>query len=196
MEVIDRLILLTGVWTQVVGTVIAATGETMIIREERLNQEPVGLRLVSIGNGFEAAGNSLQAVGAEKLSDGSIGETYRIIGDWIQASGNVTNVYAAELQFSGKELEGLNLDIFGDTVQSIGAGLEAYGATLSTRAYSQLLAYGNTLQSLGATLEAVGEVYILKERKDLGLQITTFGSYAQAAGATIAAIALTKQYGY
>ncbi|MCR8849477.1 hypothetical protein NQ095_13725 [Rossellomorea sp. SC111] len=193
---IDRLILLTGVWTQVVGTVIAATGETMIIREERLNQEPVGLRLVSIGNGFEAAGNSLQAVGAEKLSDGSIGETYRIIGDWIQASGNVTNVYAAELQFSGKELEGLNLDIFGDTVQSIGAGLEAYGATLSTRAYSQLLAYGNTLQSLGATLEAVGEVYILKERKDLGLQITTFGSYAQAAGATIAAIALTKQYGY
>ena len=195
MEVIDRLILLTGVWTQVVGTVIAAIGETMIIREERLDQEPVGLRLVSIGNGFEAAGNSLQAVGAEKLSDGSIGETYRITGDWIQASGNVTNVYAAELQFSGRELEGLNLDIFGDTVQSIGAGLEAYGATLSTRAYSQLLAYGNTLQSLGAALEAVGEVYILKEMKDLGLQITTFGSYAQAAGATIAAIALTKQYG-
>lgn len=193
---IERLILLTGVWTQVVGTVIAAIGETMIIREERLNQEPVGLRLVSIGNGFEAAGNSLQAVGAEKLSDGSFGETYRIIGDWIQASGNVTNVYAAELQFSGKELEGLNLDIFGDTVQSIGAGLEAYGATLSTRAYSQLLTYGNTLQSLGAALEAVGEVYILKEMKDLGLQITTFGSYAQAAGATIAAIALTKQYGY
>ncbi|MDX8342746.1 DUF6944 family repetitive protein [Rossellomorea sp. YZS02] len=192
---IDRLILITGVWTQVVGTVIAAIGETMIIREERLNQEPVGLRLVSIGNGFEAAGNALQAVGAEKLSDGSIGETYRVIGDWIQASGNVTNVYAAELQFSGKELEGLNLDIFGDTVQSIGAGLEAYGATLSTRAYSQLLAYGNTLQSLGAALEAVGEVYILKEMKDLGLQITTFGSYAQAAGATIAAIALTKQYG-
>ncbi|MBW3112768.1 hypothetical protein KYJ26_13055 [Bacillus sp. MCCB 382] len=192
---IDRLILITGVWTQVVGTVIAAIGETMIIREERLNQEPVGLRLVSIGNGFEAAGNALQAVGAEKLSDGSIGETYRVIGDWIQASGNVTNVYAAELQFSGKELEGLNLDIFGDTVQSIGAVLEAYGATLSTRDYSQLLAYGNTLQSLGAALEAVGEVYILKEMKDLGLQITTFGSYAQAAGATIAAIALTKQYG-
>lgn len=195
MEVIDRLILITGVWTQVVGTVIAAIGETMIIREERLDLDPLGYRVVSIGNGFEAAGNSLQAVGAEKLSDGSIGETYRVIGDWIQASGNVTNVYAAELQFSGKELEGLNLDIFGDTVQSIGAGLEAYGATLSTRAYSQLLAYGNTLQSLGAALEAVGEVYILREMTDIGLQITTFGSYAQAAGATIAAIALTKQYG-
>lgn len=192
---IDNLILITGVWTQVVGTVIAAIGETMIIREERLDLAPLGYRVVSIGNGFEATGNSLQAVGAEKLSDGSIGETYRVIGDWIQASGNVTNVYAAELQFSGKELEGLNLDVFGDTVQSIGAGLEAYGATLSTRAYSQLLAYGNTLQSLGAALEAVGEVYILREMTDIGLQITTFGSYAQAAGATIAAIALTKQYG-
>jgi hypothetical protein len=193
--VIDRLILITGVWTQVVGTVIAAIGETMIIQEERLDQEPVGFRLVSIGNGFEAAGNSLQAVGAEKLSDGSIGETYRMIGDWMQASGNVTNVIAAEIQFSGEELEGLNLDIFGDTVQSVGAGLEAFGATLSTRAYSKLLAAGNTIQSLGAALEAIGEVYILKEMKDTGLQISAFGSYAQAAGATIAAIALTKEYG-
>jgi hypothetical protein len=191
----DRLILITGVWTQVVGTVIAAIGETMIIQEERLNQEPVGFRLVSIGNGLEAVGNSFQAVGAEKLSDGSIGETYRIVGDWIQASGNVTNVLAAELEFSGEELAGLNLDIFGDVVQSAGAGLEAYGATLSTRAYSNLLAAGNTIQSLGAALEAVGETFILKGMRGLGLQITTFGSYAQAAGATIAAIAITKQNG-
>ncbi|PFG03647.1 hypothetical protein [Bacillus sp. es.034] len=191
----DRLILITGVWTQVVGTVIAAIGETMIIQEERLNQEPVGFRLVSIGNGLEAVGNSLQAVGAEKLSDGSIGETYRIVGDWIQASGNVTNVLAAELEFSWEELAGLNLDIFGDVVQSAGAGLEAYGATLSTRAYSNLLAAGNTIQSLGAALEAVGETFILKGMRGLGLQITTFGSYAQAAGATIAAIAITKQHG-
>ncbi|MGG4166548.1 hypothetical protein ABEW00_03580 [Rossellomorea vietnamensis] len=191
----DRLILITGAWTQVVGTVIAAIGETMIIQEERLELEPLGFRLVSIGNGIEATGNSLQAVGAEKLSDGSIGETYRVAGDWIQASGNVTNVIAAELQFSGQEVEGLNLDIFGDTVQSVGAGLEAYGATLSIRAYSNLLAAGNTIQSLGAALEAVGETYILKGMRELGLQITTFGSYAQAAGATIAAIALTKQYG-
>ncbi|CAN7556657.1 DUF6944 family repetitive protein [Rossellomorea sp. LjRoot5] len=136
----DRLILITGAWTQVVGTVIAAIGETMIIQEERLELEPLGFRLVSIGNGFEATGNSLQGVGAEKLSDGSIGETYRVAGDWIQASGNVTNVFAAELQFYGKEVEGLNLDIVGDTVQSVGAGLEAYGATLSTRPYSDLLA--------------------------------------------------------
>ena len=40
-----------------------------------------------------------------------------------------------------------------------------------------------------------GEVYIIREMTDIGLQITTFGSHAQAAGATIVAIALTKQYG-
>ncbi len=195
MEVIDRLILITGAWTQVVGTVIAAIGETMVIQEERYSQEPFGFRLVSIGNGFEAAGNSLQAVGAEKLSDGSEGETLRIVGDWIQASGNVTNVVAAELQFAGREEEGLNLDILGDTSQSIGAAFEAYGATLTDLEFSDLLAAGNTIQSLGAALEAVGELYILNENKEIGLQITAFGSYAQAAGATIAAIALTKQYG-
>ncbi|MGM0852365.1 MAG: DUF6944 family repetitive protein [Bacillota bacterium] len=192
---IDRLILVTGAWTQVIGTVIAAIGETMVIQEKRNSQEPLGFRLVSIGNGFEAAGNALLGVGAEKLSDGSFGETLRVIGGWIQASGNVTNVAAAELQFAGREEEGLNLDIFGDTVQSVGAGLEAFGATLSTREFSDLLAAGNSLQSLGAALEAIGEVYILKEMEDIGLQITAFGSYAQAAGATIAAIALTKQFG-
>ncbi|NMH70802.1 hypothetical protein HF072_18655 [Bacillus sp. RO3] len=196
MEVFDRLILITGAWTQVIGTVIAAIGETVIIQEERNKQEqPIGFRLVSIGNGIEATGNALQGVGAEKLSDGSFEETIRVIGDWIQASGNATNVVAAELQFAGRELEGLNLDVLGDTVQSIGAGLEAYGATLETREFSDLLAAGNTLQSLGAAIEAIGEVYILKEKKDIGLQITAFGSYAQAAGATIAAIALTKQFG-
>lgn len=192
---IGNLILITGAWTQVVGTVIAAIGETMIIQEERYDQEPLGFRLVSIGNGFEAAGNALQGVGAEKLSDGSISETFRIVGDWIQASGNTTNVIAAEIQFQGREEEGLNLDIFGDSIQSIGAGFEAYGATLSSREFSNILAAGNSLQSLGAALEAVGEVYILKGMREIGLQITTFGSYAQAAGATIAAIVLTKQFG-
>ncbi|MGF3104337.1 DUF6944 family repetitive protein [Rossellomorea sp. DUT-2] len=192
---IDRLILITGAWTQVIGTVIAAIGETMVLREERLNQERLGFRLVSIGNGIEAAGNSLQAVGAEKLSDGSEGETLRIVGDWIQSSGNVTNVVAAELQLAGREEEGLNLDILGDTSQSIGSALEAYGATLINLEFSDLLATGNTIQSLGAALEGVGELYILKGNKEIGLQITAFGSYAQAAGATIAAIALTKQYG-
>ncbi|WP_156509953.1 DUF6944 family repetitive protein [Rossellomorea aquimaris] len=186
---INELILLTGAWTQVVGTVIAAIGETLVVKGE-----PLGFRLVSIGNGFEATGNSLQGVAASKLSSGSEGETFRILGDWTQAAGNMTNVVAAELQFSGEELEGLRLDVIGDTVQSIGVAFEAYGASLSDEEFSRLLTAGNTIQSLGAAIEATGETYILNDNKEKGLQITAFGSYAQAAGATIAAIALTKQF--
>jgi hypothetical protein len=185
-----ELILLTGVWFQVMGTAIAAIGETILIKEEH-----EGYRLVSIGNGYEAAGNSLQAIGAEMLSGGEEGERLRMTGDWIQAAGNLTNVKAAELQFSGEELEGLNLDLVGDSVQSIGAALEAYGASIGNTRFKKLLTAGNTIQSLGAGIEAIGETFILKGEREAGLQITAFGSYAQAAGATLAAVALTKEYG-
>ncbi|WP_175986916.1 DUF6944 family repetitive protein [Bacillus sp. Marseille-Q1617] len=185
-----ELMILTGAWIQVLGTVIAAIGETILVKEEH-----AGFRLVSIGNGFEAAGNSLQAAGAEKASDGSEGERLRITGDWFQAAGNVTNVRAAELQFSGEEIEGLSLDVIGDSVQSIGAAFEAYGASIGDASFKKLLTTGNTIQSLGAALEAIGETYVLKGERALGLQITAFGSYAQAAGATIAAVALTKEHG-
>jgi hypothetical protein len=184
-----ELILLTGAWIQVLGTVIAAIGETILV-----NEEHAGFRLVSIGNGFEAAGNSLQAVGAEKVSDGSEAERFRITGDWIQAAGNLTNVKAAELQFSEEEIEGLNLDVIGDSVQSVGAALEAYGACIGNARFKKLLTTGNTIQSLGAALEAIGETFILREERELGLQISAFGSYAQAAGAAMAAVALTKEY--
>ncbi|MGR3762755.1 DUF6944 family repetitive protein [Rossellomorea sp. NS-SX7] len=184
-----EIIVLTGAWIQVLGTVIAAIGETILVKEEH-----IGFRLVSIGNGFEAVGNSLQAAGGEKASRGSDGERLRITGAWVQAAGNVTNVRAAELQFSGEEVKGLKLDVIGDSVQSIGAELEAYGASLGDARFKKLLTTGNTIQSLGAALEAIGETFILKGEREIGLQITAFGSYAQAAGATIAAVALTKEY--
>jgi hypothetical protein len=182
--------ILTGAWIQVLGTVIAAIGETILVKEEH-----VGFRLVSLGNGIEAAGNSLQAVWAEKVSVVSEGERLRITGGWIQAAGNLTNVRAAELQFSGEEIEGLHLDVIGDSVQSIGAALEAYGASIGNATFKNQLTAGNTIQSLGAVLEAIGETYILKEEREIGLEITAFGSYAQAAGAVIAAVALTKEHG-
>jgi hypothetical protein len=188
--VIGKLILLTGAWIQVLGTVIASIGETILVKEDH-----AGYQLVSIGNAFEAAGNSLEAIGAEKLSGGEEGERLRITGDWIQAAGNLTNVKAAELQFSREEIEGLNLDLIGDSVQSIGAALGAYGANIGNTRFKKLLTAGNTIQSLGAGIEAIGETFILKEERELGLQIAAFGSYAQAAGAALAAVALTKEYG-
>ncbi|MCA1055959.1 hypothetical protein LCM10_13255 [Rossellomorea aquimaris] len=184
-------ILLTGVWTQVVGTVIAAIGETIVVKNDGAGSP--GYRLVSIGNGFEGAGNSLQGVGAIQLFDGTEPELLRIMGDWIQASGNATNTVAAELQFSGEETEGLKLDVIGDSFQAIGLGLEAYGASNSKARFKDLLAAGNTIQLVGAVIEGVGENFILRGKSELGLQITAFGSYAQVAGASMAAVALTME---
>ncbi|OAT80161.1 hypothetical protein A6P54_15735 [Bacillus sp. MKU004] len=186
-------IILSGAWTQVAGTVIAAAGETLLVKDSAAGSP--GYRLVSIGNGFEAAGNSLQGVGSLQIFDGSEAEWLRTIGEWVQASGNATNVVAAELQFSGEETEGLKLDVVGDSIQATGLGFEAYGAGLSQLRYKDLLAAGNTVQALGAIIEGVGENFILKGKRELGLQITAFGSYGQVAGATMAAIALTKEFG-
>jgi hypothetical protein len=154
-----------------------------------------GYRLVSIGNGFEAAGNSLQGVGSLHLFDGSEAEWLRTIGEWVQASGNITNAAAAERQFSGEETEGLKLDVVGDSLQAAGLGFEAYGAGLSKRRYKDMLTARNTVQALGAIIEGVGENFILKGKRELGLQISAFGSYGQVAGATMAAVAITKEFG-
>ncbi len=181
--------ILTGAWIQVAGTVIAAVGETAILKGEQR-----GFRLVSIGNGFEAAGNGIQGAASLRVFDGTEGERLRIAGDWIQGGGNAANVVAAELQLAGEEEEGLILDVKGDVIQAVGAGLEAYGATLLEGPYIDLLVSGNTIQALGCIIEGIGEVLIIKGDEETGLPVTTFGSYAQVAGAVMAAVALTKRY--
>lgn len=181
--------ILTGAWVQVAGTVIAAVGETAILKGEQR-----GFRLVSIGNGFEAAGNGIQGTASLRVFDGTEGERIRIAGDWIQGGGNAANVVAAELQFAGEEEAGLILDVKGDVIQAVGAGLEAYGATLLEGPYIELLISGNTIQALGCIIEGIGEVLIIKGDEEKGLPVTTFGSYAQVAGALMAAVALTKRY--
>lgn len=181
--------ILTGAWVQVAGTVIAAVGETAILKGEQR-----GFRLVSIGNGFEAAGNGIQGTASLRVFDGTEGERLRIAGDWIQGGGNAANVVAAELQLAGEEEAGLILDVKGDVIQAAGAGLEAYGATLLEGPYIELLISGNTIQALGCIIEGIGEVLIIKGDEEKGLPVTTFGSYAQVAGALMAAVALTKRY--
>lgn len=111
--------ILTGAWIQVAGTVIAAVGETAILKGEQR-----GFRLVSIGNGFEAAGNGIQGAASLRVFDGTEGERLRIAGDWIQGGGNAANVVAAELQYAGEEEAGLILDVKGDVIQAVGQGLK------------------------------------------------------------------------
>lgn len=191
-----RLLELAGVWIQAAGTAISAIGNTIILKEKTIIAEEVGTKLVIYGNGLEATGNSFQAIATSKEFENTDGQSLSILGSWFQAGGNMTNVVAGTLSLKGLDREGNELDIIGDSLQSIGALFEAYAETLSKEEFSQLKLTGLSLQSAGALLEAVGVVYVLKGKEEVGEQIETFGSYAQTAGATIAAIATTKQYEY
>ncbi|WP_335869554.1 DUF6944 family repetitive protein [Bacillus sp. 2205SS5-2] len=194
MEVYGDLLLVTGGWIQTFGTVVSASGETLIAKEEGESIEKLALKLVLLGNGMEAFGNSLQAIGLQKGRDVSQGKSLGILGSWLQAAGNSTNVVAAGLQINDLEEDGLKLDILGDSIQSIGAAFEAVSASMSDSEFAQIQAYGNTLLSLGAAIEGIGETFVLRKQKKIGEQIQALGSYAEAAGATLSAIALTKEF--
>ncbi|KUP09676.1 hypothetical protein Q73_02005 [Bacillus coahuilensis m2-6] len=183
-----------GAWIQSTGTTVAAIGETIIVKGDDEESAKKGLTLVALGNGIEATGNSLQAVAREKILQPSEGKTLGIFGTWLQAAGNITNVVAANQLIQGME-EGLRLDILGDIFQSFGAASEAVAYTLEEETpYTPLLIGGNTFLSIGAFLEAVGEIYILNDQVELGDQLVAFGSYVETAGATIAALGLTKNF--
>ncbi|MGM7703546.1 DUF6944 family repetitive protein [Pseudalkalibacillus sp. Hm43] len=185
-----KLLEVAGVWIQALGTFINASGQTVIVLEKDENNVE-GNSLALIGNGVEAFGNSLQAIGKTNTepenSDG-------ILGAWLQSAGNITNSYAAYQIIRGFEIEGLFLDLFGDSIQSIGAFLESLSHLEGELIEAELASRGQLLQSFGGILEAIGVLYILKDNMAEGIQIQAFGSYAQTAGATLTAIAITKDF--
>ncbi len=185
-----KLLEVAGAWIQALGTFINASGQTVIVLEKDENNVE-GNSLALIGNGVEAFGNSLQAIGKTEIEpengDG-------ILGAWLQSAGNITNSYASYQIIRGYETDGLYLDLFGDSIQSIGAFLESLSHLEGDLTEAELASKGQMLQSLGAILEAIGILYILKNNLAEGIQIQAFGSYAQTAGATLTAIAITKDF--
>ncbi|MCF6139419.1 DUF6944 family repetitive protein [Pseudalkalibacillus berkeleyi] len=180
-----------GAWVQVLGTLISASGLTIIVLEDDENSLE-GNSLTLIGNGVEAFGNSIQAIGRTKKSVGE--DVEGILGAWFQSAGNITNSKASYLIISGHEVEGLKLDILGDSIQSIGAFFESVSLAESDLLNAEFASQGELIQSLGAMIEAMGVLSILKDEVDEGTQIQAFGSYAQLAGATMTAIAFTKDF--
>lgn len=179
-----------GTWIQALGTLINASGQTVIVLQSDENSYE-GNSLALIGNGVEAFGNSLQAIGKTKKSpDDSEG----ILGAWLQSAGNITNSYALYQIITGDERDGLLLDIFGDSIQSIGAFLEASSLLEGDLTEAELASQGEIIQSFGAMIEGIGALYILNNMVREGVQIQAFGSYAQLTGATITAIAFTKDF--
>ncbi|WP_420541717.1 DUF6944 family repetitive protein [Guptibacillus spartinae] len=189
------LIVLTGAWIQALGAGVASIGDTIVAIEEKGTvAEDVGGDLYVIGNAIEATGNALQAVGRESLAENTLEQSLGVLGSWLQAAGNLSNVIGGAQALSLDEEEGLTIDIIGDVIQTIGAGFEAQGSSLSDSPYAVTITTGQTIQTYALAIETIGLLYIKKKRIRLGEQILALGSYGQTAGSLLEAIAYTKEF--
>ncbi|WP_373560778.1 DUF6944 family repetitive protein [Bacillus sp. es.036] len=188
-------IILIGAWIQVLGAGIVSIGNTLVALEKKGELiDEVGGDLYAIGNAIEATGDSLQAIGRTNLSRGKQEEMLGILGSWLQAAGNASNVVGGSQALSLDQDEGLSIDIIGGVVQTIGAGFEAQGSSLSQSAYARLITTGLTIQTYALSIETIGLLFIKRKRVKLGEKILALGSYAQTAGAIIAAIGYSKEF--
>ncbi|WP_226657831.1 DUF6944 family repetitive protein [Guptibacillus hwajinpoensis] len=195
MQVYGDLTVVTGAWIQALGAAVASVGDTIVAIEEKGTvAEDVGGDLYVIGNAIEATGNALQAVGRESLPEDTPEKNLGILGSWLQSAGNIANVLGGAQALSIDEEEGLNIDIIGDVIQTIGAGFEAQGSSLSQSPFAKAITTGQTIQTYALTIETIGLFYIKKKRVRLGEQILAVGSYAQTAGSLLEAIAYTKEF--
>lgn len=194
MEVYGELYVITGAWVQTLGASVTAIGNTIAASvNDDIEDEKVSSELYILGNAVEAFGNALQAIGQTRIQK-SEDETIGIIGDWFQAAGNIANVVGGSTVLSGAVEEGLNVDIIGDVVQSIGAALEAQSSSLRDSDYAAVITTGQRIQSVSVAIEAIGLVYVKKGKDKLGEQLIAIGSYGQTAGAALSAIGLTKEH--
>nr|WP_240904154.1 hypothetical protein [Bacillus sp. N1-1] len=188
-------IILIGAWIQVLGAGIVSIGNTLVAMGEKGEiVDEVGGDLYAIGNAIEATGDSLQAIGRTNLSVGKQEEMLGILGSWLQAAGNASNVVGGAQALSLDEDDGLTIDIIGGVVQTIGAGFEAQGSSLSQSAYARLITTGLTIQTYALSVETIGLLFIKRKRIKLGEKILGLGSYAQTAGTILAAIGYSKEF--
>ncbi|MTH53005.1 hypothetical protein GKZ89_06240 [Bacillus mangrovi] len=187
MRSYERNLELAGAFIQLGGTAIAAAGETITAAGE--SEGTAGQGLIGAGNGTEAAGNALQAIA---LSENGT-RVFSALGSWLQAAGNSTNAFASFVLLKGSREAGLRLDILGDSIQAVGAAIEA-AAVDPSLFYADEIITGEYLVSFGAGVEAIGSWYLLQGKEQAGNSINAFGSYLQFTGVALISGALTKDY--
>ncbi|XZF74255.1 DUF6944 family repetitive protein [Bacillus sp. AL-1R] len=195
-DLIDDLPLI-GAYFLLFGTSTAAVG----ISSKKIVSENFGRRLFATGNAIEAFGNSIQAIGREKLYKKAKKENEKekdieltlMIGAWIQAIGNSTNTFSTNLEIEGLEREGHKLNAVGSVIQSIGAQIETTAALMEKTQLDNIEAYGNQLIGLGALIDGIGNVALLHEKVTLGEDLLLVGSWVQVFGAILIIYALRNK---
>lgn len=188
---------LFGAWIQAIGTVIAAVGSTPSKKLSSDFREHLSLW-----------GNELQAVGNALIADAQESFTLEELGNEIQAIGNITVIAGIIIDFHEETKQ--RLEITGNWLQALGGGtalpddLVAEPSTIRT-----LNIAGNVLQIIGNSLQAISGTNDLKKQekekyqgyqqnneaneKKEGLSLDFYGSWIQAVGSVISAIAQTKE---
>ncbi|MYL18432.1 hypothetical protein GLW04_00935 [Halobacillus litoralis] len=159
-------------WVTAAGTVASAVSIT-------IDHDDLDL----IGNALQAVGNGLAA---------NQGHTFSIetAGSLIQSSGNTAIIYS--LLADLPENEQLSLVIKGNLLQALG-GSAAFSGTLTgpSAPYSIYTLNGQLMEVIGNSMQAVGTG---KERRgEEGYALNLIGSWIQAGGAVLSALAGSAQ---
>lgn len=173
---------LFGSWIQAIGTVISAIGSTPL---ENISED-FSSNLNLYGNILQGTGNALVADTEEK---GSLGK----LGNEVQAIGNTTIVAGMLIDFSEETKQVLNIK--GNLLQALGGGV-ALGDGLDTGKSPEEVynIIGNLLQVIGNSMQAMAGIYELgdSDNDDNGELLDVYGSWIQAVGAVITALAQSK----
>jgi hypothetical protein len=188
---------LFGAWIQAIGTVIAAVGSSPSLKEDL--QKSLNLW----GNALQGTGNALIADAQEGFSIGKLGDEVEAIGNTIVIAGLLLN-YNEEIK---KKLE-----INGNMLQAVGGGISlAEDLVDEPSTIRTLNIAGNVLQIIGNALQVKGGIEELKsnaekeerfkgykennEYKEIthSQSLVINGSWIQAVGSVISAIAQTKE---
>ncbi|MFF3022489.1 DUF6944 family repetitive protein [Gottfriedia sp. NPDC057948] len=181
-------LVLIGGYFLILGTLTSAVG----VSSKKIISEDFGRDLFAKGNAIEAFGNSIQAIGREKLykKEKHEYELTIMLGSWIQASGNITNTIATTLEREGFEEEGHKLNTIGSVIQAIGAQIETTGTLDEGTQLAKIEAYGNELIALGALIDGIGNAALLNDKIILGENLLLVGSWVQVFGAILIVYAL------
>jgi hypothetical protein len=188
---------LFGAWIQAIGTVTAAVGSSPSLKEDF--QKSLNLW----GNALQGTGNALIADAQEGFSLGKLGDEVEAIGNIIVIAGLLLN-YNEEIK--------QKLEINGNMLQAVGGGISLADDLVDEPSTIRTLNIaGNVLQIIGNTLQVKGGIEELKsiaekegrfkgykesnEYKEIthSQSLAINGSWIQAVGSVISAIAQTKE---
>lgn len=155
MEMWKEFVTVSGAWIQAVGTVIAAFATIEELTKEQYAKEK-----------YEIAGNALQAIGNALQVIVQPGKSLEKMGGELQALGNTSVIIGVTLDIYEKDTINEVLEIVGNSLQSIGAGLAAIEELQDVVVSSQIEAIGNTLQSIGNGLQALQGIYNIEDEQE------------------------------